>query len=234
MIFAGIVAGGKGTRMKSADRPKQFLEVGGVPILIRTIKAFLALEEIDGIYVGINPEWHGYADSLLKDSRLDTNKVKIINGGADRNGTIMKILDCVTRMYGANAGDILLTHDAVRPFVTERIIRENIDCAAKFSACGTYIPSADTVIKSCDGKTVEKNLVRSELYRAQTPQSFDIKKLCECCEKLGEAALSQLTDACGIFTACGIPIRMVEGDDVNFKITTDFDLAVAEGIASRV
>lgn len=229
MIFAGIVAGGTGSRMKSANMPKQFLEIGSEPILIRTVKAFERISEIDRIYVGINPDWHDYADGLSQRFRL-SDRVKIIDGGADRNGTVLKILDAVTSEFGCNAGDILITHDAVRPFVSEKIIRDNISAARVHCACGTYIPSVDTVIKSSKGEIVEENLIRNELFRAQTPQTFEISELCRCIEKLGQEAVSKLSDTCGIITACGIPIYMVQGEDMNFKITTDFDLTVARCI----
>lgn len=233
MIFAGIVAGGTGSRMKSANMPKQFLEIGGEPILVRTVKAFEKISEIDRIYIGINPGWHVYADELAQRYGL-SSRVKIIDGGADRNGTVLNILSAVTEKYGCDPGDILITHDAVRPFVSEKIIRDNISAAAEHHACGTYIPSVDTVVKSSGGKTVEENLVRSELFRAQTPQTFEISKLCECIETLGKERIAGLSDTCGIFTACGIPIYMVQGEDANFKITTDLDMKIAEGIIGKL
>lgn len=230
MIFAGIVAGGKGTRMGGTDKPKQFLEIGGEPILIRTAKAFLALDDIEKVYIGINPEWKGYADELIKAHLGGSDRVELINGGKDRNATVMNIVKALTDKFGINKGDIILTHDAVRPFVSEAVIRRNIECAREHSACGTYIPSEDTVIRSADNKTVSQNLVRSELYRAQTPQTFEIAALCECMEKLGEKRLAELTDTCGIFTECGMPIYIVEGEPVNFKITTPYDLKVARSL----
>lgn len=234
MIFAGIVAGGSGMRMKNADKPKQFLELGGVPILIRTVMAFEKVHDIDRIYIGINPQWHEYAQGLLEKYGMNNNRIVLLDGGADRNGTIFKILDAITAEYEISGNDVLLTHDAVRPFVSEKIIRDNISAAKEFSVCGTYIPSVDTVIRSTDGCNVKENLIRSELFRAQTPQSFCIKKLCECIEKLGEEKIASLTDACGIFTECGIPIRMVEGDDLNFKITTDPDLFLAKAVVKQL
>ena len=228
MIFAGIVAGGSGTRMKNAPMPKQFLKVGGQPILVRTIKAFYDISEIECIYIGINADWYDYTAELLKSCGFDSERVFLIKGGADRNGTVMNILSAVKGRYGVNKGDVLVTHDGVRPFVSGKMIRDNISCAQKKYACGTYIPSEDTIIiKSADGVTVSQNLVRSELYRAQTPQSFEISKLCECIERLGEDKLGELTDTCGIFTACGLPIYIVEGEPTNFKITTEYDLKVA-------
>ena len=233
MIYAGIVAGGSGTRIKNADRPKQFIEIGGVPILIRTLRAFEKIGEIGHIYIGINPEWYDYADELLDKFSTDRQRVQLVRGGKDRNGTVMNILDEIVAHNSISQDDVLLTHDAVRPFVSEKIIRENIRCARENHACGTYIPSDDTVIRTTDGMTVSENLIRSELMRAQTPQSFGISILCECIEKLGSERVSALTDTCGIFTECGYPIHIVHGDPMNFKITTDHDLRLAKLLAEN-
>ncbi len=227
MIFAGIVAGGSGTRIKNADKPKQFIEIGGVPILIRTIRAFEDIGEIERIYIGINPDWYDYADKLLEEFDVSTKRVRLVTGGKDRNGTVLNILREITGIFGVNKGDILVTHDAVRPFVSEKVIRENIECAMKNNACGTYIPSDDTIIRTDNGRTVTENLKRSELMRAQTPQTFEISSLCACIEKLGQERLAQLTDTCGIMTECGYPIHIVQGEPMNFKITTDHDLMIA-------
>ena len=227
MIFAGIVAGGCGSRMKCADKPKQFLEIGNVPVLIRTVKAFLGVKKIDKIYVGIKADWHEYADEIFDEFGVVTERVKIIDGGADRNATVMAILDEITSEYECGNGDIILTHDAVRPFVSKKIIEDNIECAKKYKVCGTYIPAIDTIVKSTDANVVESSLTRSELYQAQTPQSFDIGALCVCRDRLSKEKLSILTDTCGIFTECGINIHIVEGDVQNFKITTDYDYKVA-------
>lgn len=230
MIFAGIVAGGKGTRMSDADKPKQFLDLGGEPILIRTVKAFLEMSEIELVYIGINHEWYVYTAELLCEHIDDTSRVKLINGGKDRSGTVMNIVSALTGEFGINKGDILLTHDAVRPFVSRTVIEKNIECAREHSACGTYIPSEDTIIRSQDNTTVSHNLVRSELYRAQTPQTFEVSALCSCIDKLGEEKASALTDTCGIFTECGMPIYIVQGEPQNFKITTQYDLKTARSL----
>lgn len=232
MIFAGIVAGGSGTRIKNSDKPKQFIEIGGLPILIRTVRAFEQIGEIERIYIGINADWYDYADRLLEEYGISTKNVRLVTGGKDRNGTVMNILREVTGIFGVNKGDVLVTHDAVRPFVSERVIRDSIECAMKNAACGTYIPSDDTVIRTTDGMTVTENLVRSELMRAQTPQTFEISTLCSCIERLGQERVSSLTDTCGILTECGYPIHIVQGEPLNFKITTDHDLMMAGMIAS--
>ena len=230
MIFAGIVAGGCGSRVKSAVIPKQFIEIGGVPVIVRTVKAFLAVTEIDMVYVGIKPDWHEYTDELFERFGIAKKRVKIIDGGADRNDTVMNIADTIVADHGENKEDIILTHDAVRPFVTEEIIRNNIGAMAKHSACGTYMPAADTIIRS-DGEKITETLNRSELYQAQTPQTFRLLDLRRNYESLSEEQKEKLTDTCSVFTACGKDIYLVVGDALNFKITTDSDLRMANALA---
>ena len=102
MIFAGIVAGGCGSRVKSAVIPKQFIEIGGVPVIIRTVRAFLAVEEIDMVYVGIKPDWHDYTDELFERFGIDKERVRVIDGGTDRNGTVMNIAEAIVAEHGEN------------------------------------------------------------------------------------------------------------------------------------
>ena len=227
MIFAGIVAGGSGTRMKSSNVPKQFIRVLDKPIIIYTVEKFAAQKHIDEIYIGIKPEWHEVMDTLLAEYSIDTKRVKVIDGGSDRNATVMNIVSAIKAAHKVKKGDIILTHDAVRPFLTDKMIEDNIIGALKYSACGTYVKCVDTVVSSQDGETVDETLDRSRLYRAQTPQSFDITLL----DKNQKA---QLTDTCSIFTAKGEKIHIVEGDAINIKITTDSDLIIAKLLASRV
>ena len=234
MIFAGIVAGGSGTRMKSSNVPKQFIRVLDKPIFIYTVEKFAAQKHIDEIYIGIKPEWHEVMDTLLAEYSIDTKRVKVIDGGSDRNATVMNIVSAIKAAHKVKKGDIILTHDAVRPFLTDKMIEDNIIGALKYSACGTYVKCVDTVVSSQDGETVDETLDRSRLYRAQTPQSFDITLLDKYYSELDEKQKSQLTDTCSIFTAKGEKIHIVEGDAINIKITTDSDLIIAKLLASRV
>ena len=234
MIFAGIVAGGSGTRMKSSNVPKQFIRVLDKPIIIYTVEKFAAQKHINEIYIGIKPEWHTVMDELLREYNIDTKRVKVVDGGSDRNETVMNIVGAIKAAHQIKKGDIILTHDAVRPFLTEKMIEDNIIAALKYSACGTYVKCVDTVVSSDDGDIVDGTLDRSRLYRAQTPQSFDITLLDKYYNELDNEQKSKLTDTCSIFTAKGEKIHIVEGDAINIKITTDSDLIIAKLLASRV
>jgi MFS superfamily sulfate permease-like transporter len=131
-------------------------------------------------------------------------------------------------------GVVCLAILIVWPFVTEKIIEDNIIGALKYSACGTYVKCIDTIIRSNDAETVDSTLDRSTLYRAQTPQSFDITLLDKYYSELTDEQKSSLTDTCSIFTAKGEKIHIVEGDAINIKITTDSELSIAKLLASRV
>ena len=233
MIFAGIVAGGTGTRM-GADIPKQFLKIGGKPIIIHTITKFLENKYIEKVYSGVHPEWIEYAEKLIEEYKLDSSRISIIKGGSDRNTTVFNIIDSIIDEYGKNEDDIILTHDGVRPFVSQKIIRDNMEAAAKHDACGTYISAVDTIIRSQNGNTVFDVPPRKEMYQAQTPQSFNILKLYQIYHSLSENEKTKLTDTCSIFTLKGLPVNIVKGDVMNIKITTKSDLLIADLIEKQL
>lgn len=233
MIFAGIVAGGTGTRM-GADIPKQFLKIGKKPIIIHTVTSFFENKSIEKIYLGVHPDWIEYTNKILSEYNLDNSRISIIKGGTDRNSTVFNIIDLIVNEYNINDSDIILTHDGVRPYVTQEIINNNIETALKYSACGTYISAVDTIIRSQDGNIVSEVPPRQEMFQAQTPQSFNILKLKNTYESLTEAEKKKLTDTCSVFTLKGLPIHIVEGDVLNMKITTSHDLKIADLIAKHI
>ena len=231
MVFAGIVAGGTGSRM-GADIPKQFLKLKGEEIILRCVRKFLDVSEIDRVYIAVHPDWKDFTKELLgtmlTSSELD--RVVILEGGSDRNSSVFKIISSIEAEYQVSDNDILLTHDAVRPFVSTDIIRENISCAQKYTVCTTAVPATDTIICSNDSKVISSTLDRSVLWHAQTPQSFLLKAVRAAYDKLNDDQRSKLTDICGIFTAAGEKIHIVEGDPSNIKLTTPFDLKIAEAV----
>ena len=232
MIFAGIVAGGTGTRI-GADKPKQFLDIGGKPIIIHTLEKFLSVDAIDRIYLGVHPEWIKYTENLIERYKFDPTRIGIVEGGENRNSTVFNIIDSIVTEFGSNEDDIILTHDSVRPFVTRRIILDNIESALKHSACGTYISAVDTIIRSTDGKTVTDVPSRQEMFQAQTPQTFNIATLCEVYDSLTDNEQATLTDTCSLFTIKGMPVHIVKGDVKNIKITNVNDLKIADFFADN-
>lgn len=167
MIFAAIVAGGVGSRMNISTMPKQFLPLGNKPIIIYTLEKFLLSEKLDYIYIGVHSSWISHMKELLDEFNIDKSRIRISQGGADRNSTIFNIIADIEKEFGESDEHIIVTHDSVRPFVTLRMIDENIDAALKYGACNTVIPEVDTIIVSEDSNTISDMLIEVKFIIAK-------------------------------------------------------------------
>jgi len=227
MVFAAIFAGGKGSRMGNSDTPKQYLELGSKPIIIHTIEKFFVNDRIDEILVLCPKPWVAHTKDLIKKYLPQGKKITVVEGGATRNGTLENAIAFIENNYEVDDDTILVTHDAVRPFLTHRIIEENVDGAIKYGATDTVIPATDTIVESEDGKFITSIPNRSFMYQGQTPQSFRLKELRTVIDSLTEEEKSILTDACKIYTIKSKPVYMVTGEVFNIKITYPYDMKVA-------
>jgi len=230
MIFGAILAGGTGSRMKIADMPKQFLTLGDKPIIIHTLQKFLLCTELDKVYVGVHKNWVSHMNDLIEKYIEDREKVRIVAGGEDRNSTIFNIIEDIEDNHGINDEHIIVTHDAVRPFVTLRILTENIQAALKYGACDTVVGATDTIVESVDGVSISNIPPRNYMYQGQTPQSFNISKLKEMFAALSEEEKESLTDACSIFVKKGQKVHLVRGEVSNMKITTVNDYEIVQAM----
>lgn len=232
MIFGAILAGGIGSRMKIADMPKQFLPLKEKPIIIHTLEKFILNEKFDKIYVGVHPNWLLHMEDLLKKYDLKSEKVKVISGGKDRTETILNIINEIKKEFkNTNLSDhILVTHDSVRPFVTNRIINDNIDAAMKFGACDTVVSAVDTIVVSENNDTIKAIPQRDYMYLGQTPQSFNLELITKLYDELSVDEKNILTDACKVCVLKGIPVKLVRGEYSNFKITTITDYKMAQNM----
>ena len=231
MVFAAILAGGSGVRMGNPNKPKQFFYLGEKPILVHTLEKFCASGRFDGVLVLTPATWvQQTRDIIAKHCPQYADTVAVIAGGAERNDTIMNAIRYFEDECDADEGSIVVTHDAVRPFVSLRIIEENIEAAAEYGACDTVVPATDTIVESADGKVISAIPDRSKLYQGQTPQSFNMAALREMLESLTAEESAILTDACKAFVLRGRPVALVRGDVGNIKITYPQDLRVAEAM----
>ena len=140
MIFAAILAGGIGSRMNLSDMPKQFLPLKDKPIIIHTLEKFLMCDKFDFFFVGVHPDWMLYMDDLIKKYCPQyRNKICTVPGGKDRNSTLSNVIENLEEKFGESDDHIIVTHDSVRPFVTMRMIDENIEAAKKYKVHGTGI-----------------------------------------------------------------------------------------------
>ncbi|MBR1772116.1 MAG: 2-C-methyl-D-erythritol 4-phosphate cytidylyltransferase [Lachnospiraceae bacterium] len=235
MIFGAVLAGGIGTRMHMADMPKQFLSLGDKPIIVHTVEKFLTCTDFDQIYIGVHPDWMGYMDDLLeKYTAYARDRIQIIAGGTDRNSTILNVVRAIEEGFGESDEHIIVTHDAVRPFVTLRMLEESIQAAREFGAADTVMPAVDTIVESVDGQVISDIPPRSRMYQGQTPQSFRVSLLKSLYLSLSEEEKGILTDACKICVVRNYPVHLVRGAETNIKITTPGDYKIAQAMVGAI
>ena len=234
MIFGAILAGGTGTRMNLSSMPKQFLPLGDKPIIIHTVARFLKCKRIDAVIIGVHADWVEYTNELLEQYLPESkSRVTVITGGADRTGTILQLLNAIEQAYGVSDEHIVLTHDSVRPFVSQRIIEENIDAVYEYGAVNTVSPAIDTIVVSDDGKTISNVPDRSTMFQGQCPQTFRVSQLKALYAAMTEQEKAALTDASKIYVMKGLPVYLVRGAVSNIKITTPADYKMAQAIAEE-
>ena len=230
MVYGEILAGGSGSRMGNTDMPKQFLQLGDKPIILHTLEQFLINPKFDKIIVVCPKEWISYFNDLLKKYEIGEEKIDVVAGGSNRNESVINGCIFIKDKYGIKDGDIIVTHDAVRPFVTQRILDDNIKAAKKYGACDTVIPATDTIVISDNSKFLTEIPVRNDCYQGQTPQSFRIKDLLDTYNSLSFKEKNIMTDSCKIYTIKNKPVSIVIGELYNIKITTLYDFKIANAI----
>ena len=224
-VAAIIAAGGRGARL-GADRPKQFLEIGGRSILELSVAALAASDRIQDIIVALPQE---HVDAGGKALRAAIGRpVIVVAGGARRQDSVANAF-----AKAAKEADIILIHDAARPFVTRDVIDRAIDGAKVHGAAIAALAVRDTVKQTgeaaADGsRRVRATIPRDSVFLAQTPQAFRRDLLARA---LDEGKEIDATDEAMLVERLGVPVHVVEGDPKNVKITTAEDLAAAKGTA---
>lgn len=215
-----VLAGGVSSRLQS-ETPKQFLRISGQPVLVHTVLAFRAALPHARIVVGCAPEYHQLVSGMFAGDNL----VNITNAGSCRQETCFQAL----RFLEREMPDIVLVHDASRPFVSQSTIVDVVEALREFSAVNVAIPASDTIILERDG-FVASVPDRRFAYRGQTPQGFRFEKLLTAYKKVGVGNFKRFTDDCGIFQECypTDPIKIVIGSPDNIKLTFPVDMVLAE------
>ncbi|MBQ8768536.1 MAG: 2-C-methyl-D-erythritol 4-phosphate cytidylyltransferase [Oscillospiraceae bacterium] len=232
MIFGAILAGGTGTRMNISTMPKQFLPLGDKPIIIHTVERYLMCKKIDAVILGVHADWVEYMQELLEQFVPgELSRVHVITGGADRTDTMLRLLNAIEEKYGVSEDNIVLTHDGVRPFFTQRMLEENIEAVYQYGAVNTVSPAIDTIVVSDDGKLISNVPDRATMFLGQCPQTFRLSQLKAVYNSLTEEERMTLTEATKIYMMRGLPVYLVRGAVSNIKITTPADYKMAQAIA---
>jgi len=227
MIYAVILAGGKGLRL-GGDIPKQLLPLAGKPVIRWSAETFQSVDEIDSIIVVGEKNSLETIKSMLPEQDFP-KIISFIEGGAERSDSSYNAL--LSREFSDD--DIILFHDAARPFITADIIRAMITEIKVSGAAGIYIPAVDTVTIAENSKVITIP-ERRQVFYAQTPQGFRYNLIKSAHEKYKKGHLRiKATDDVSLVMAIGHDVKLVNGTAFNFKITTDFDYRIAEFIAGN-
>lgn len=228
MNFAVLLAGGIGTRMKTSPLPKQFLELGGEPILHLVVDKFLACPKIDHIIVAAPPTWMSHTRDILSNTRFAN--VCVCEGGHTRQESLYRAVKHIEAVFPVTEQDIVVSHDVARPFVSLRVIEENIDALQHYDAADTVLPATDTIVESDDHCVIARIPDRRRMYQGQTPQTFRRITYLNIYETLDQSYLDNMTDAARILVEHGCTVALVRGDEFNIKITTEYDLRLASSL----
>jgi len=231
-VIAIIPAAGLGTRMAPASvgkgKSKQFTELAGIPILVRTLRKFVESDRVSEIWVALRKSEMGEFQSRLDSEYKDVlkKKVQLVEGGEHRQHSVANALAAIS----AAPDDIILVHDAVRPFVTSEIIDEVTQAAGKYGAAIAGMPAVDTVKqveRTSEGALITATIPRERVVMAQTPQGFRYAVLKKAFDEAGADGFTG-TDEASLVERSGNEVAVVMGSPRNIKITTPADMDVAE------
>lgn len=213
-----VVAAGSSSRMAAGD--KMFINIKGIPTVIRTLLKFENNSEIEKIIVVTKRESIEKITSLAKEYKI-TKLLRVVEGGKLRPYSVLNGIDA------AEDFDIVLVHDGARPLVSDRVISDITAAAKEYGAAVPTVPVKDTTKVVGEDGFVVATPERSTLFAAQTPQGFLRSLYVKAAECVGEE-IEKITDDSSLFEIAGYRVKTVEGDYKNIKITTDTDIAVAE------
>ena len=230
MNYAAILAGGTGARMGNMDKPKQYLDLAGKPIIVYTVEKFLTMPDFDEVLVLCPEAWIESTHDILRKHLGENPKLVVLQGGKTRDETVMNAIKYIEDKHNEDEDAVICTHDSVRPFVTYRIIRENLKAMEEFDACDTVIPATDTIVESAEGVVIDSIPERSRMYQGQTPQTFKVSTLKRLYAELTDDERAALTDACKVCVLRGTEVALVQGETYNVKITYPSDMKMAAAL----
>ncbi len=216
-----IPAGGVGKRFGS-QVPKQFAELGDIPLIVHTIRIFDTVEDVEAIVIPVHNEWFTFTKELIEKYKCDKVK-EVIIGGLERQDSVYNGLLSET----VKNSEIVLVHDAVRPFASAKLVQRIINETEDFGAVIPGIPPKETVKEKTNNGLVVKTLERQKLSLIQTPQGFWTDVITSAYRKAKEASFFG-TDEASLVEFIGYKVTIIDGEDENIKITTPFDLKIAE------
>lgn len=221
-----IPAGGAGRRMAGAV-PKQYLLLDGLPIFIHTLKLFQSSPHIDEIVLVAPSRDVSHLQEMIGEKYRLPKVSRVLAGGEERQDSVRNGLQTVGVEH-----DIVVIHDAVRPFITVELIQRAVEGAATWRAVALGVPARDTVKRVGRDELVGETLNRDEIWLAQTPQAFERQVIKQAYEK-AYADRFIGTDDASLVERIGVNVKMILGSPDNIKITTQDDLLIGEALLER-
>jgi 2-C-methyl-D-erythritol 4-phosphate cytidylyltransferase len=223
-VFAILPAAGLGTRM-AGPQPKQFLSLDGIPILIHSLRAFAAVNRVKAMYVAVRKTEMERVQAQVAEHGF-AERVHVVEGGDSRQESVVHALNALP----AEAEDIVLVHDAVRPLIDTATIERTIDAVAEHGAAIVALPAVDTikqVERTAHGAIITSTIPREFIVQAQTPQGFRFALLQKAMSEAVEDGFVG-TDEASVVERAGFRVAVVHGSQVNLKITQPGDIELAE------
>ena len=230
MNIAVIFAGGVGKRMGQTDKPKQFMEISGKPIIIHTLEIFERNNNIDKIIISSLKGWIEYLKKLIEKYNI-TKVEKIVPGGETGQISIFNGIQVAKELYPDDS--IILIHDGVRPFINDELINTNIKNVKEKGSSISCVPTTETFMIVDNKKNVKNIPERDKSLIAKAPQSFYLKDIYEVHIQAQKDNIYNSIDSCTLMNYYNKPLSVVMTDYDNIKITTPKDIALAESIYER-
>ncbi len=232
MVFGILLAGGSGTRI-NANMPKQFVEIDGKPVLYHTVKNLLNVTRLNYLYISVHPNWLSYTQTMIKERfSSDAHRIRLVLGGAERQDSINHAVTAITKDFEITSTDIVLIHEAARPFATSELFNNCIDGAMEHGCAVCAQPASDTMFVSYDGEMIDNIPDRRTLFHGQAPDCYNLMQFIRLEAQLTPAQRAQVTGDAQIWTMNNVPIHMIPGTAENFKITTKRDMMIATYLLS--
>ena len=218
-----LVAGGLGTRLGHSN-PKALVPLGGVPLVTRTLQAFKSINLSNDAIV-VHPEGYRSEFEAAIDTKYPSASIQLVVGGQERFDSVAQGLRAL-----APESELVVIHDAARPFIQEAIIQNVINAAAESGAATVAARCTDTILQVNNDGWLDSTPNRNSMWACQTPQAFQ-RRIIE--EAYAQPVPESSTDDATLVHRAGTAVRIIEGPDTNIKITTPFDLVFAEHLLKQ-
>ena len=229
MNIALLTAAGLGSRMR-LDVPKQFLHIEGKPVILYTMEAFQRHPQIDAMIVVTLENWKETVSAYARDYGI--GKLRwIATGGETGQESIRKGIEELARYCGKE--DVIMVHDGNRPFVSEEIISDSLATYKKYGNAVAAMPCVEAIFRSMDGRASNDSIPREQLFRTQTPHTYELGKLLWAHKEAEKRKIRDTAATCVLMQMLGETIHFSRGSDKNLKLTTQDDLDIFRAMIRR-